>query len=162
MKGALERASKKLNLGLDQIGELALAIKDKDPRTAVELRGILENMFDEDTAFLLPAEELIEIVKEYQNKHIGSSFDSFLEEEGIKDEVTELAITMTLNEVREAIGMAKMIMVNVQLTEDESCYFKVSKKQMLDMLKPDTWVGDVPKRIYAYWNEHKEVIYIGG
>lgn len=31
-----------------------------------------------------------------ENKHIGSSFDDFLEEEGIRDEVTEVAIKRVL------------------------------------------------------------------
>lgn len=160
MKSALERVSDKLNLGLDQIGELNIAIRKKHPENDLELREVFTEMFGREITSEISIVDLISIVVEYQNEHIGSSFDSFLEKEGIKDEVTDLAITMTLNEVREVVGVAKMVMVSVQLTESESCYFKVSKKQMLDMLKPDMWVN-VPDRIYAHWNKHKQVIYIG-
>ena len=69
-------------------------------------------------------------------------------------------ITMSLKEVRAAIKKATMVMVDVQLTDDESCFFKVSKKQALEMLDPDTWVGPVPDYIYAYQTKHK-VVYIG-
>jgi antitoxin HicB len=45
-----------------------------------------------------------------RNKHIGSSFDSFLEEEGILDEVEELArkkiVALRLDEMRRRRGMS--------------------------------------------------------
>jgi len=70
-------------------------------------------------------------------------------------------ISMSLREVRAAVKIVKMVMVSVQLTDDETCYFKVAKKEILEWLKDDRWVGPVPNRIYAHMNKHKEVLYIG-
>lgn len=69
--------------------------------------------------------------------------------------------TMTLSEVKDAIKAVKTILAKVWLTNDESYYFKVSKKEALDMLKFNTYNINVPDRIQAYWHKRKETIYIG-
>jgi len=65
-RSALERAGDKLNLGLDQIGELAIEIYKHKPCCAVGVRAILKRMFGEDISCILPTEDLEDIAKEYQ------------------------------------------------------------------------------------------------
>ena len=70
-KTALEIVSEKLNLGLDQTGELYIKIREKDPRTAVEMRAILDEMFGEGNSRMLSTEELIRIVQELEEENVG-------------------------------------------------------------------------------------------
>ncbi|MHA2280013.1 MAG: hypothetical protein ACXAC5_03930 [Promethearchaeota archaeon] len=65
-RSELEKAGDKLNLGLDQIGELAIKIRSKNPQTAIELRAILIEMFGDDIACMLPTEDLSAVIEEYK------------------------------------------------------------------------------------------------
>ena len=67
-KSALRVAGDKLNLGLDQLGELAIAISTKKPSVPIELREILNEMFGDDVACMLPVEDLVLVIREFEER----------------------------------------------------------------------------------------------
>lgn len=60
------------------------------------------------------------------SKHIGSSFDSFLEEEGILDEASEIAtkriLAWQIDEARKKLGLSKKKFAKEMKTSEAALY----------------------------------------